>query len=305
MAPFELICVGRLVKETIYFPAGVQGPVLGSPPAYCSVAAARQGARVGICTKIGPDMPQGLLEALRVSGVDMQGVIIGERTTISELIYDQAGCKEIRYPASSDPIGPEDIPQAYEGCSMLYICPMDQDVLVEDIASVARKGQLSAVDLGGYGGVHMSKAHRAALVSPAAVARQVARHFHVVKASSEDVTAIFGSTDVERASEELLACGPDVVLVTLGAQGALVRTQKGTQFVSPAPCRPIDTTGGGDAFMAGFLVEYLRSGDALRAAKWGCATAACVIEQSGGVKIERMPTYEMAKARFERAYSYY
>jgi sugar/nucleoside kinase (ribokinase family) len=64
----------------------------------------------------------------------------------------------------------------------------------------------------------------------------------------------------------------------------------------------VDTTGGGDSFMAGFLCEYIRSGDPLRAARWGSATAACVIEQSGGVHIGRMPTREVVLDRLATAY---
>jgi hypothetical protein len=35
----ELVCVGHLVRETIHFPDRIEGPLLGSPPAYCSLAA--------------------------------------------------------------------------------------------------------------------------------------------------------------------------------------------------------------------------------------------------------------------------
>jgi sugar/nucleoside kinase (ribokinase family) len=51
--------------------------------------------------------------------------------------------------------------------------------------------------------------------------------------------------------------------------------------------------------MAGFLSEYLRSADPIRAARWGSATAACVIEQTGGVSLERMPLWEQVEERSE------
>lgn len=299
---FDLVCVGRVVRETIYFPTGTRGPVLGSPPAYCSVVAARQGARVGLVTKVGSDMPGALLEPIFTAGVDTTGLLTSERTTVSELIYDREGRKEIRYPSMSPSIGPQDIPPAYEDCQILYVCPMDNDVLPEDLAGVVAKGQMSAVDLGGYGGVHMSKATRQALTSPADLAREVASHFDIVKASDEDAAAIFGRCDVEHAARSLLACGPEVVVITQGSEGALVCSAQGLRHVPVVPSNVKDTTGGGDAFMAGFLLEYLRSSDPLRAAQWGCATAAYVIEQSGGVRLERMPTHAQVEARFERAY---
>ena len=138
----DLVCVGRIVREMIYFPNEVKGPVLGSPPAYCSVAAARQGTRTGIVTKIGPDMPQSLLLPIRNAGVDTTGLLSGEKSTASELIYDLQGNKEIRYPSMSDPIHPADIPEPFDGCGLVYVCPMDEDVLLEDMPAVVSKGKI-------------------------------------------------------------------------------------------------------------------------------------------------------------------
>ena len=54
--------------------------------------------------------------------------------------------------------------------------------------------------------------------------------------------------------------------------------------------------------MAGFLSEYLRSGDPLKAAQWGCATAIWVIQRSGGVRLERMPTHRQVEHLFNQGY---
>ena len=291
----DLVCVGHVIREMIYFPDEVKGPVLGSPPAYCSVAAARQGTRTGIVTKIGPDMPRELLRPLLEAGVDTAGILTRGRTTATELIYDAEGNKEIRYPSKADPIKASDIPEAYRGCRMIYVCAMDNDVLPEDLAGVVAVGQRSAVDLGGYGGVHMSKANRDAAASLSDLACRVSTHFNIVKASDEDARTIFGRDDPGESAERLLACGPELVVITLGSKGALVRTAEGSTLVPPLRSNVIDTTGGGDTFMAGFLSEYLRSGDPVKSARWGSATAACVIEQTGGVLAERMPTHEQVQ----------
>ncbi len=298
----SLVCVGRIVREMIHFPDKVKGPVLGSPPAYCSVASSRQGTKTGIVTKIGPDMPQELLLPFNQAGVNTEGIILGERSTASELIYDAAGNKEIRYPSMSDPIKPQDIPAAYHGCGLLYICPMDEDVLLDDMSEMVTYGQLSAVDLGGYGGVHMSRARRQSYASLENLAAEVSSHFNIVKASDEDSESIFGWSDPEKAAQKILDCGPDIVVITLGKKGVLVYTKKEHWLVPPVRGNVIDTTGGGDTFMAGFLSEYLRSGESLKAARWGCTTATCVIEQTGGVHINRMPTRQQVEARFNLFY---
>ena len=111
----ELVCAGHIVREMIHFPDGVKGPFLGSPPAYSSVATARQGVRTGLVTKIGPDMPEELLAPFAEAGVDTSGIIEGDRTTGSELIYDKDGNKEIRYPSKAEPIKAEEIPNEFKG----------------------------------------------------------------------------------------------------------------------------------------------------------------------------------------------
>lgn len=295
--PPDLVCAGHIVREMIHFPDRVEGPVLGSPPAYCSVAAARQGTRTGLATRIGEDMPELLVRIFAEAGVDTAGLRRSGLTTRSELIYDARGNKEIRYPAKAEPIKAEDIPASYHGCAMLYVCTMDADVLPEDLPEVVSLGKLSAVDLGGYGGVHMSKERRQKLDSPKSFACAVSKHFTIVKASDEDAKAIFGLDDADSVAAELLSCGPEVIVMTAGARGAFVYAKGKRWHVPPLTTRAVDTTGGGDTFMAGFLCEYLRSRDALRSARWGTATACCVIEKGGGVRLNRMPTRQEIEER--------
>jgi len=174
---------------------------------------------------------------------------------------------------------------------------MDNDVPLENLDSVVALGQISAVDLGGYGGVHMSIANRQATESLADLARDVAGRFNIVKASDEDVVSIFGWNNPHKAAKCLLDQGTDVVVITLGSKGALVVTGGNCWDIPPLAGKVRDTTGGGDTFMAGFLAEYLRSEDPIKAAHWGCATAICVIEQTGGVSLERMPTHQQVEER--------
>jgi sugar/nucleoside kinase (ribokinase family) len=301
--PPDLVCVGHVVQEMIYFPDSTSGPVLGSPPAYCSVAAARQGTRTGLVTKIGLDTPAHLLRPIVEAGVDTTGVDATGLTTQTALVYDSRGNKEIRYPAKAEPITAKDVPASYVGCAMVYVCTMDSDVLVEDIPGVVSLGRASAVDLGGYGGAHMGKEHREATASLADLACRVSSYFNVVKASDEDAALIFRREDPDAAAEKLLACGPDVVVITAGRNGALVYTRHGRCAIPPVLSAAIDTTGGGDTFMAGFLSEYLRSRDPVKSAQWGCATASWMIEQTGGVRLDRMPTFDQVRERANAAYA--
>ncbi|MFN0150049.1 MAG: carbohydrate kinase family protein [bacterium] len=96
--------------------------------------------------------------------------------------------------------------------------------------------------------------------------------------------------DFERAADAVFECGPRVVAVTLDARGVFIAAHDGlggrprarARFVAAVPGVCVaDTTGCGDSFASGFLAEYARTGDALRAACAGNALAALVAATRG------------------------
>ena len=245
------------------------------------------------------DFPAELLAPFKESGVDTEGIINCGKSTCSQLMYDSAGNKEIKFPSRADTIKASDVPDAYKNCQMMYICTMEDDVPAEELADVVSFGLESAVDLGGYGGVHMGKNRRSQIGDVVEYALKAASNFDFVKASDEDCHTIFSAKDApEIYAKKLLTGKARAVLITMGSKGVYLEIKDQGGFHVPAlEGRPIDATGGGDTFMAGFLSEYLRCKDILKAAIFGSATALCVIEKTGGVKPERMPSEEQARSR--------
>lgn len=73
-----------------------------------------------------------------------------------------------------------------------------------------------------------------------------------------EATRIAGEADVEVAARALVALGARVVAVKLGVEGALATTADGrTARCAALAVDPVDTTGAGDAFDAGFLSGWL------------------------------------------------
>lgn len=285
----ELVAAGHIVQETIYFPDNTVGPVLGSPPAYSLVTAAKLGTHTGLVTKIGDDFPQALLKPFDQARVDTSGIYYGGQSTCSELIYDKNGNKEIRFPSRAETIAAEDFPPIYHGCRMVYVCTMQDDIPLDSLGEVAGIGLESAIDLGGYGGVHMSKQKRSKIGDLAGFALEAASHFNFVKASDEDCRTIFGEGEARDFAAILMAAKAKATLITRGSAGVTIGTAEGCWQVPALKGEPVDVTGGGDAFMGGFLSEYIRCGKVLESAVFGSATALCVIEKTGGVTPSRMP----------------
>ena len=65
--------------------------------------------------------------------------------------------------------------------------------------------------------------------------------------------------DAKACAQKLLEGGVRRVIVTLGANGALLATDAGTRHVPAFPVTPVDTTGAGDAFI-GSLACFLSEG---------------------------------------------
>ncbi len=296
----EIVTVGHIVNETISFTDRSVGPVLGGPASYTSVVAGRLGRPVGLVTVVGADLPRDLLGPIEAAGVDMRGVRRrGPHTTASLLVYDAAGHKEIRYPHKAPAIRYADIPVSYRQAAAVHIGAMDWDVTAGCLARIADLQALQSIDLGGFGGVH-SRAHptEREWADPARLARLVAT-FQIVRASEEDARCLLGvgperCWDVARL---FISWGAEVGILSRGAEGAIVAHREGSYHIQAAPARVVDCTGAGDCFSMGFLVEYLRSRNPLRAGQFAAAVAAHVIEGTGGVHLTRMPTMEEVMQR--------
>jgi ribokinase len=89
--------------------------------------------------------------------------------------------------------------------------------------------------------------------------------------------------DDETAARRVLDYGPDAVVVTLGADGALVVTDDGTDEVAPVPADVVDTTGAGDAFNGAFAVARAEGKPLVEATEHGVAAGALACTERGGV----------------------
>jgi ribokinase len=85
--------------------------------------------------------------------------------------------------------------------------------------------------------------------------------------------------------------GPNVVVVTLGAEGALAVENTGVVHRAPAhPVTPVDTTGAGDAFVACFALLHASGADvaaSLRAANVAAALSTTMPGAQAG-----LPTWD-------------
>src|SRR5215469_12195932 len=99
--------------------------------------------------------------------------------------------------------------------------------------------------------------------------------------NEDQLGRLTGCAGLEAAAREVLALGPEAVLVSRGAEGsALVTADRFLEY--PAfPAQVVDTTGCGDACSAGFITGLLRGWPAEDAAWLAMAAASLVVSGLG------------------------
>ena len=90
-------------------------------------------------------------------------------------------------------------------------------------------------------------------------------------------------------AERLRAAGATHVLLTRGAEGAVLAGEAGVIEVAAVPCDPVDVTGAGDAVVAGTLAGLLRGEDLPAAARRGMALAALTVAGPDSVRPDLSP----------------
>jgi sugar/nucleoside kinase (ribokinase family) len=89
-------------------------------------------------------------------------------------------------------------------------------------------------------------------------------------------------TNIGSLLRSLQALGPRAVLITDGANGAYYYDGEQVLHCPALKVKPVNTTGAGDAFGAGFLAGYLHSrGDVRVALDWGMYSSSSVITHVG------------------------
>ena len=303
MIKMDLVSLGNFLKETIINKDGSRQYVLGGPSAYTTICAARLGARTGIVSRVGFDMNADQLKSFSEAGVDQRGLDRDTPwTTTNELGYDDEGRKRIlRYKHIAATINQDVIPDDYYGSKVFYVCGSNRDVELPLLKRLRNQAGLMAVDLTGMGGSGRSLQQNSWYKKDPQAFRHYLSYFDVVKASEDDCELITcqGKNSILPLIDEVLCSGPSIVLLTLGERGTEIHTNDGVQKIKAhaKAANVIDTTGAGDCYTAGFFFRYCQSTDKnlSAAVRFGSAVAHHVIQRTGGVKVDRMPSYSQIK----------
>ncbi|GGZ97675.1 ketodeoxygluconokinase [Arenicella chitinivorans] len=99
----------------------------------------------------------------------------------------------------------------------------------------------------------------------------------------EDESDLFGYQSPAQAIDAITEFGAREIVLKMGAEGCLARSEAGTEIVPSIKTEAVDTTAAGDSFNAGFLAARLRGADIVSACQRGHELASRVIQHRGAI----------------------
>ncbi len=88
---------------------------------------------------------------------------------------------------------------------------------------------------------------------------RMAANATILRLNEEEATLLTGMRNTRDATKRLISIGPSVVVVTSGSRGCAVRTAGRYAVVKGFRVKTVDTTGCGDAFLAGLLSGIVKA----------------------------------------------
>jgi 5-dehydro-2-deoxygluconokinase len=293
----EVLTVGRvsvdLYPEQIGVPlADVRSfrKMLGGSPTNVAVAAARLGRRAAVVTKVGDD-PFGDYVRRALTGFGVDASLVGTHATLRTPLAFCEIFPPDRFPLLfyREPKAPDlelvagDLGEEVSAAELFWTTGTGlsaEPSRSTTLAALAQRGRraITVHDLD-YRAVFWAAREEAAQR-----AREALEYATVVVGNADEVAVVLGEElDPERAAQALLALGPELAIVKLGAEGALGATADQVVTVSAVEVEVVNGLGAGDAFggalchglLAGWTLEqtlgFANAAGALVASRLGCA----------------------------------
>ncbi|BBI32838.1 PfkB family carbohydrate kinase [Cohnella abietis] len=276
MSP-EILCLGELLIDFVSVDADKSladssgfAKAPGGAPANVAAGLSRLGRKSGFIGKVGRD-PFGeyLKQVLEDVGIDVSGMSFDEeaRTTLSFVANRSDGvrdCMFYRNPGADMRLTPEDLDESmfanakvFHFGSISLGCEPVRTATMQALEWAKRHGLLVSYDPN----------LRLSLWNDEELAKQeiraAFRYADVVKISEEEMEFVTGAHTLEESASYILNQGPKLVVITKGGDGCFYTDGHTSGSFEGHQMNVVETTGAGDAFVAGLLTRLLERRDRL------------------------------------------
>jgi sugar/nucleoside kinase (ribokinase family) len=276
---FDVCVLGHVTKDLIRIPGRPDQQQAGGTAYYTAVALKSLGLDVAVVTKVAEADEARLLDGLKTRGIRVFNGRTSTTTTFENVYSDpqlSSRSQCVRSIAAS--FSPEDI-QGIDARAF-HIGPLTGEETPIDVLEAIRE-KTGEVCLDGQGMLRVVKNGVVELDRWPEYESGLAL-VDVLKVDDLEAEKLVGDKDPEDAARKLEACGPREVLVTFADRGSMVLHEGRIAYV-PAirPAKPIDATGCGDTYAAGYLFRRLEGAEPTDAAWFAAATASLKLERYG------------------------
>ena len=253
---------------------------LGSASAICAMGLARLGAPVAFLGVVGDD-PWGAycVETMRAAGIDVSRVVVhstiktGVTVSLTAAHRDRALVSYLGSIAALEGAAITD--DAFRGFGHLHMSSYFlQKKLRPSSAAVFRRARAAGLTTSLDPGFDPSERWGADL-------KDTLREVDLFFPNEVELRGITGTDDV-REGLKRLQNGRTRTIAKLGPRGAAALVDDALLEVASFPVEPVDTTGAGDSFDAGFLYAWLAGRPLPECLRWGAACGSLSTRGSGG-----------------------
>ncbi len=252
------------------------GTYLGGKGLNQAVAARRMGADVALIGRVGADdFGTRILEALRDEGIDTTFIEADrqEPTGTAVILVEESGENSIVViPGANGVLTPADIDRAADVIRSATVLLLQLEV---PLTTTLHAAQLARA------------ADTTVILTPAPAQRLPPALFaatDVLVPNAIEVAQVLDTiASPTEAAHALLGQGCRAVVVTLGAQGALLVTPDAEQSIAAFPVQAVDTVGAGDAFAGALAASLAQGHDLTTALRYASAAGALAVTQAGAM----------------------
>ena len=239
-------------------------PAAGGAPANVAVGLARLGVNVGFVGKVGDDgYGRFFIDLLRAEGVDTSHLIADPRGPTMLAIVEAPSPTEqsfVLYHGANALLRPEDLDRSYLESASVFVfgsvtlTTTSRAAVLEAARWVRAAGQTIIFD------VNLRPSLWPDLESARRSISAAAELASVVKMNESELEFLTGMRDPEAGSRSLLGRGVQLCCVSLGGDGSFYHNGAASGHVPAFAVKVLDTTGSGDAFVAGLACQLRELG---------------------------------------------
>jgi sugar/nucleoside kinase (ribokinase family) len=270
-----LILSNVIIDDIVFADGSQRSGVLGGAASYSAVGARAWWPNVAIVAGVGADLDELSCGHLARLGVRREGLLVRDPHNLRNRLVYLANGERTETPVAGErhfeklQITPDEVPEVLLPAVGTYVF---RDLAENFWRGFERRREQWGTTLWEWQSGGVGRAHWARI-------RGMLASIDIFSLNLTEARELLEVSDAYELLRQLVGAMSGIVVLRMGADGALIADRKGAIQVRPPPSHVMDVTGGGNAFCGAFLAAWCASHDLAWSAR---AAAAAATEAIGG-----------------------